>query len=121
MSKITNQDFFLQYMANNCDRVIFTILPEPILETANLASVRISVPLSSSNFELRAGNTSGRRITLLEILNRVAVGNGGIQHANFFAGSTHIHTSDIQTAFTVSNGVSYTVPSFNIIELTEPV
>jgi hypothetical protein len=120
MSKITNQDFFLQYMANNCDLVIFTVLPETVLEEANSASVRISISLAPENFELRAGATSGRRITLLEILDNAGIGTGNIQHANFFAGSTHIHTSDVSIPFAISNGVSYTVPVFHIIELTEP-
>ncbi|URC15265.1 hypothetical protein GD1_141 [Paraglaciecola Antarctic GD virus 1] len=120
MSKITNQDFFLLHLINSCDSVVFTEFAEVVYDDAIAASPRLASSLSPADFSLEAGDSSGRQALLNQLTDLTAVGNGDIQHANFFFGNTHIHTADMDTGEAVTNGSLYTIDAFSIIELTEP-
>ena len=120
MAKLTNQDFFLNHMLNNCDYVVLTDQPHNNLTNALASSPKMQRATTPADFVIAEGDDAGRKISLNELTNILVEGNGVISHINFFSGTTHIHTTDRTIALEVVDGELISVDPLTVIELGEP-
>ena len=117
MAKLTNQTFLLQYVIDNCDRLIITENLETDLVIAQASTVKIEQILTPTNFSLADSEVYGKKIIMATIDNVVGVGTGAIQHMNFFSGDTHIHTTDMTEPFNISDSIAYSIQSVSILDI----
>jgi hypothetical protein len=124
MTKLVNQDYFLQKAIDNCDLVILTSGAETVKATAQAVSPRVEHILTAGDFSLAAGDVSGRKLTLAQqvemTISGTAAGTGNIVHANFFDGTTHVTTAELSSTKAVTVGDKFTTNEFDVLEFLDP-
>lgn len=127
MTKLVNQEMLLQHIKDTATSVVFTNLAQTVLVTAQAQVPNIDEAITAIDFDaIVNGDVSGKKLPFKAKSGLVIVGNNGdnalnkIQHANFFAGSVHLASTELAVAKNVNEGDEFNVNAFDVIEIQDP-